>query len=111
MFRNWRIQFSMICLALLAATIDMWVRSYRWADYTTELRTSGLYFDISSYSVIAILAKAQDLSVLVRQASGLKVNGSTKDSANWLRQNVPSSRSLASVDSSSAVFRLLPFRT
>jgi hypothetical protein len=32
MFRHWRIQFSIICLALLAATLVMWWRSYHWFD-------------------------------------------------------------------------------
>jgi hypothetical protein len=32
MRRHWRIAFSILCLALLLATLVMWVRSYRWLD-------------------------------------------------------------------------------
>jgi hypothetical protein len=37
MFRHWRIQFSIICLALLSATLVMWWRSYHWFDAYQQL--------------------------------------------------------------------------
>jgi hypothetical protein len=53
MFRYWRIQFSLICCALLLTTLSMWVRSY----YIADIWNTGYNYDHSlrMYSVRGLL--------------------------------------------------------
>jgi hypothetical protein len=48
MFRNWRYQVTVVCVALLLETIVLWVRSYTWADQIHWTYSRASFLDLSS---------------------------------------------------------------